>query len=259
MKKSASTNNGLSLHEVVRAEISRRIAMGVYKPGDAIMSTAQLGEEFGVSSITIRRALRDLQSTGVLKSIPGKGTFVKNRFRFVRELDVCMSSLDDARRLGFRPKMELISITKEKIKDSTLSIFSPPDRILLCVRKLIYANDVPIMYDCTFLPTGISDAVAEEFGDRFIIDALRRHKVNIKDISLIIDAAPASHEARQVFSIPNGYPTLRRLYNLKSKSPTMSVIGVVESPFDRLACSFGFETNMGLNRREALNEECGSA
>ncbi|RWA51884.1 hypothetical protein AU476_20190 [Cupriavidus sp. UYMSc13B] len=253
------TINDLSLHEIVRAEISKRIAMGVYKPGDAIMSTAQLGEEFGVSSITIKRALRDLQSTGVLTSIPGKGTFVKNRFRFIRELDVCMSSLDNARQLGFQPKMELISITKEKIEDPTLSIFSPPDRTLLCVRKVIYANDVPIMYDRTFLPTGMSDEVVEEFGDRFIIDALRRHKVNVKDISLIIDAAPASHEACRVFSIPNGYPTLRRLYNLKTNSLTMPVIGVVESPFDRLACSVSFETGMELNGRVPLNEECGSA
>ncbi|SPS02189.1 Transcriptional regulator, GntR family [Cupriavidus taiwanensis] len=178
------------------------------------MSTAQLGEEFGVSSITIKRALRDLQSIGALTSIPGKGTFVKDRGRFIGELDVCISSRDNARHFGFQPKMELISITKEKIMDSALNIFSPPDRTLLCVRKVIYVNNTPIMYDRAFPPP---------------------------DISLIIDAAPASHEACQVFSIPTAYPTLRRLYSLKANSPTTSVIGVVESPFDRLACSASFE------------------
>ncbi|CAD6563415.1 GntR family transcriptional regulator [Paraburkholderia sabiae] len=237
MNKRALGQNGSPLHESVRAEISRRIADGIYKPGDVIMSTAQLGEEFGVSSITVKRALRDLQSEGVLTSIPGKGTFVKDRRRFIREVDVCMSSQDDARRHGFDTKIELISITKERITDPALSVFELPNKVLLCVRKVIYADGVPIMYDSAYVPTNIADEIVDEFGERYIVDALRRHNVDIKDMSIIIDASPASVEAQRIFSIPNGYPTLRRLYDLKTKDPATFVIGIVESPFDRLACS----------------------
>ncbi|SEK13471.1 GntR family transcriptional regulator [Paraburkholderia diazotrophica] len=231
------TQNGSPLHEVVRAEISRRIADGIYKPGDAIMSTAQLGEEFGVSSITVKRALRDLQSAGVLTSIPGKGTFVKDRRRFIREVDVCMSSQDDARRHGFDTKIELVSITKERITDPALGVFNVPSKVLLCVRKVIYADGVPIMYDSSYVPTHIADEIVDEFGELYIVDALRRHNVDIEDVSIIIDASPASADAQRIFSVPNGYPTLRRLYDIKSKDPAMFVIGIVESPFDRLACS----------------------
>ncbi len=85
MTKHALTRKGLSLHEGLRTEISRRIATGVYSRGEAIPSTAQLSEEFEVSPITVKRAVRDLQSAGMLTSVPGKGIFVKEqRCLFVR-------------------------------------------------------------------------------------------------------------------------------------------------------------------------------
>ncbi len=237
MARKALPLNGSSLHEGVREEIRKRIASGLYKPGQAIPSTAQLGEEFDVSPITVKRALRDLQSAGALTSVPGKGTFVKEQHRFLRELDVWVSSMENARRLGFEPTMELISITKEKITDPTLSVFNPPDEAQLCVRKIIYADGTPIMYDAAYLSTDVPDAIVDEFGERFVIDALRRHKIELMDIRIVIDAAPASPGAQQAFSIPNGYPMLRRLYLIKTIRPGIRVIGVVESPFDRLACS----------------------
>ncbi|RUW04659.1 GntR family transcriptional regulator, partial [Mesorhizobium sp. M1A.F.Ca.IN.020.06.1.1] len=62
-----------SLHESVREEILNRIGNGTYQPEALIPSTAMLGQEFGVSPITIKRALRDLQAAGILVSIAGKG------------------------------------------------------------------------------------------------------------------------------------------------------------------------------------------
>ncbi|RWG74871.1 MAG: GntR family transcriptional regulator, partial [Mesorhizobium sp.] len=53
-----------SLHEAVREELLERIKGGTYQPGALIPSTVMLSEEFGVSAITVKRALRDLQSLG---------------------------------------------------------------------------------------------------------------------------------------------------------------------------------------------------
>src|SRR5262249_49877454 len=146
--------SGASLHEGVREELRRRIGSGIYKPGEAIPSSAQLGEQFDVSPITVKRALRDLQSAGALTSVPGKGTFVKEHRRFLRDLDI-RALTGNARRLGFETTMELISITKERITDPTLSVFNPPDEAQLCVRKVIYADGIPIMYDAAYVPIDI--------------------------------------------------------------------------------------------------------
>jgi DNA-binding GntR family transcriptional regulator len=251
MTKMPLPTNG-SLHESVREEVRRRIGIGMYKAGEAIPSTAQLSEEFGVSAITVKRALRDLQSSGALTSVPGKGTFVKEQHRFLRELDVWMSSMDNARRLGFKPSIELLSITKERITDPTLSVFNPPAEAQLCVRKVIYADGTPIMYDAAYVSADVPDVIVDEFGEHFITDALRRHDVALTDYRVVIDAAPASLGAQQAFTIPNGYPMLRRLYCGKTTMPGVAVIGVVESPFDRLACSINLPTD-GVSRKDQLS------
>lgn len=226
-----------SLHETIREEIGRRVSSGAYAVGEAIPSTAILSKEFNVSPITIKRALRDLQAAGALISIPGKGTFVKEQRRFIRELDVWMTSLENAKKLGFQPSLELISITKEKITDPTFDVFPAPKEAMLCVHKTILADDIPIMFDASYLPASMDNDLVDLCGEKFVADVLADFGLPILNTRLVIDAAPASPGAQQVFSIPNGYPTLRRLYHLMTADPNVSVFGVVESPFDRLACS----------------------
>ena len=238
------------LHEAVREELRKRIHAGDYPPGEAIPSTTMLSSEFDVSPITVKRAVRDLQSAGVLTSVPGKGTFVKEQRRFLRDLDVWMSSMDNARTLGFAPSMELVSITKEKVTDPTLSVFNPPGEAMLCVRKTIFADNTPIMYDATYVSMDMDPSIVDEFSERFVSDALRRHEINISETRLVIDAAPASAGAQRAFSIPNGYPMLRRLYQLNTTMPHLNVFGVVESPFDRLACAITLPPTSGSNAGE---------
>ncbi|KQU95554.1 hypothetical protein ASD12_23930 [Mesorhizobium sp. Root102] len=225
-----------ALHENVRQEIMRRVRTGEYVAGKALPSAAALAEEFGVSSVTIKRALRDLQPAGILRAVPGLGTFVRDQRRFIRDLDFSLTSFDDALRLGLRPSIELISMTTEKIDDAAFDVLEPPDGLMLCVRKVISADGTPIMYDTSYLPRSLSDEVVGEFGEKFIGDALRGHGTQFTKTKLLIDAAPASEQAQQTFSIKNGYPTLRRLYRLSTTDKSFSVFGVTESPFDRLAC-----------------------
>lgn len=46
------------------------------RPEAALPSLRQLSESLGINHITISKALRELESEGVLKIIPGKGTFI---------------------------------------------------------------------------------------------------------------------------------------------------------------------------------------
>lgn len=57
--------------------IRQQIADGVYPPGAKLPSEAQLRKQFGVSPMTIRRAINVLLDQGVVDTTQGKGTFVK--------------------------------------------------------------------------------------------------------------------------------------------------------------------------------------
>lgn len=59
------------------AQILRgRIADGTYPAGGKIPSLLVLQGEFGLSSMTVRRAVRELAGEGLLRVVPGRGTFV---------------------------------------------------------------------------------------------------------------------------------------------------------------------------------------
>ncbi|UCI32007.1 GntR family transcriptional regulator [Mesorhizobium sp. B4-1-4] len=232
----------LSLHETVREEILKRIQSGIYQPEALIPSTAMFGEEFGVSHITVKRALRDLQAAGALVSVAGKGTYVKKQTRVLRKLDVLMPSYEGA-------TIQLMSITRERISDPTMQAFDPPEEAMLCVRKTIFADGAPFMYDATYLSADVESEIIEEFGERFVTDALQQHAIHIVDTDLIIDAAPAVGKVEEIFGIPTGYPMLRRYYKYTTTAPTITIFGVVQAPFDRLACTVSIPSGPKLGQR----------
>lgn len=56
--------------------LKERITQGLYKPGNPIPSERQLTEEFGVSPLTARKAVRILVAAGLVVTLPSKGSFV---------------------------------------------------------------------------------------------------------------------------------------------------------------------------------------
>lgn len=65
-----------SLHEQVRENLRTDILGGRYEPGGQIPTESEMISSFGVSKITIRRAIQDLTTEGLLVGQRGRGTFV---------------------------------------------------------------------------------------------------------------------------------------------------------------------------------------
>lgn len=228
------TGGTAPLHAEVRAEIARRIDAVEYAQDAPLPSAATLSGEFGVSMITIKRALKDLQSEGLLTSRPGLGTFVKRRRRFIRDYNVSLNSMGDAQRLGFTPRIELISITLETPNETQVSNAGEP---MQCIRKVIFADDIPVMFDTTYISLDLGTQFRKQLEQSLIYDALKEIGIKILKTELTIDATPASPETQEHCAVPNGYPCLLRRYHYTTDRPDLEFFGHVESPFDRLSCT----------------------
>jgi DNA-binding GntR family transcriptional regulator len=57
--------------------LRQSMASGILRPGDQLPSEAQLCERYGVSPMTVRRAINALVDQGVVVAEQGRGTFVK--------------------------------------------------------------------------------------------------------------------------------------------------------------------------------------
>jgi DNA-binding LacI/PurR family transcriptional regulator len=65
-------------YQQVYLALKREIQSGRLKTGDRLPSEAELVQTFGASRITVGRAVRDLQSAGLVERRAGSGTYVKS-------------------------------------------------------------------------------------------------------------------------------------------------------------------------------------
>ena len=93
-------------HVWVRRQLQDLVA-STLRPGDALLGERQLEEQFGVSRITVRRAISDLVQDGALVRIKGKGTFVSHGL--VRSTLHLASFNEDMRQAGFEPSTRVIT------------------------------------------------------------------------------------------------------------------------------------------------------
>lgn len=67
------------LPQVVARRVQQKILDGEWKPGDQIPSQRILSDQFKVSRASLREALLTLETLGLIKTEPGRGTFVTAR------------------------------------------------------------------------------------------------------------------------------------------------------------------------------------
>ena len=74
-----TTGAGVPLHRQLFLVLHDEIARGAIAPGDALPTEQALCDQFGVSRITVRRALADLAEQGYIERRQGVGSFVRQR------------------------------------------------------------------------------------------------------------------------------------------------------------------------------------
>jgi GntR family transcriptional regulator len=97
MPRAASSS---PLFAQVRDSLRDSITNGSLGPGDKLPSEAELEQRFGVSRVTVRQALADLQAQELIEKVNGKGSFVRKPTRHPSELGPLSGFYETMRRRG---------------------------------------------------------------------------------------------------------------------------------------------------------------
>jgi Transcriptional regulators len=89
------------------AKLKKAIINGELKPGDQLPNERQMAEDFGVSRVPLREALRSLRQMGILITKHGQGTFVNQI-----NSDFLINNLSSYLILGQKPVIEVLEIRK---------------------------------------------------------------------------------------------------------------------------------------------------
>jgi GntR family transcriptional regulator len=159
-------NTGIPLYVQVVADLRTKISAGDYLPGQKIPPESQLCQEFGVSRITIRRAVKTLVDERILYTKQGKGTFV-NAVKIGRRLPQLYSFSEDMRELGYEPSSKILERTLTEADNETAALLDLPesDRLVNRISRVRMANKIPILIERTFIPHYLCPDLLEESFD----------------------------------------------------------------------------------------------
>ncbi len=231
------------LYSDVATELRSRIATGTYSPGARVPSLGELMEQFKVSAITVRRALRELTYEGLLQGHQGLGVFVKTKPRIHRVLagDPDRSIGDEIMRAGFTPRLEEIGYDEISADDGVsarLDIASGTR--ILRHRKLTYANDEPVALHVLYMPQALARTLRDRLADAFIFRLLKEHDIAIVNLRCEFSAVMLGEEHSQAFDLPAGHPMMRVDYTALGENEVPLLLGLTVCRADR----FVFEVDL---------------
>lgn len=144
------------LREIIRSDI----VQGKYEPGERLAPEAKVGEGYGVSLTTVRRAFADLAREGLIKRIPGKGTFVVER-RLERDLGKLTSFSQEMQRRNLSPSNIVIHsdlATASPRISNALNITEEKNNVFR-LKRVRLVNDIPLMLENAYLPNKLFDDI----------------------------------------------------------------------------------------------------
>jgi GntR family transcriptional regulator len=152
---------GVPLHRQLFLVLHDEIARGVLAQGDPLPTEQSLCEQFGVSRITVRRALADLADQGYIERRQGVGSFVRERDRDT--LPVTGGSyVDELRQIQFESDVEVIEFGLRPPPMSVGQQLGSADPMLHVLRlRRERRTGEPLMVTEAWLPARLAAVVTE--------------------------------------------------------------------------------------------------
>lgn len=212
-------------YKIIKEEIVEDILSGVYAPGDMIPKQSEYAEKYGVSRLTVRKAIDDLVMKGILETKKGKGTTVQeitakaNCYRRSLGLSSNVSSSKE------RVSSKLIHLD-EGVADKALAkhLQIKEGSNVILIERLRYINDVCVALQKSYIPrklVGNIDFVAENLDENSLYHVLQtKAGIVLSYVDERFRAIRADEEVSGYFNVEVGDPILyvcRTTYNMKQE------------------------------------------
>lgn len=145
-------NGSIPLYEQLRTVIRQEIVSGAYAAGERMPSETELENRFGVSRITVRRAIEDLEKDGLLERKQGRGTFViYNKVK--SNMDSIMGFTDSMVRMGRTPRRTILSkkVIKAGRKLADILGINKEDSVIE-LKRVLCDEEQALLYDESYYP-----------------------------------------------------------------------------------------------------------
>ncbi|MBT0962219.1 GntR family transcriptional regulator [Denitromonas iodatirespirans] len=199
------------LYSQIREALRRSILDGTYPPHSQMPSESQMIARFGVSRITIRQALGDLQKEGLIFKVMGKGSFVAKPKAF-QSLSRLQGFGEAMAPSGYETYAMLLSareVPASAVVAQRLALAEGSP--VFEIQRLRYLNREPISVDVSYFPIDIGQRLTQEdLATRDIFVILENdYGHNLTHADVQIEAISAEESLGRHLDVAEGSPLLR--------------------------------------------------
>lgn len=188
--------------------ILKKIQSGEYLEGSLIPSERDLGDNLGISRMTVRQALNQLVSEGVLYREKGKGTFVS---RSKIEQRNVMSFSETVAIKGLVPSTKVLHFNKTDLEDDIAGILDlKTGEKVYVIKRLRFAGGIPVGIEEAFIPekycSGLENFDLTQSLYRLIKE---EYSYSINYIDNLIEASKPVRDEKEQLDITGNVPVIR--------------------------------------------------
>lgn len=186
----------------VENSLNSAIESGGFLPGERIPTELELADIYGVSRITVRRAINELCQHGLLVKRQGRGTFVQER-RMSRKIEHIASFTVSCGASGMVPTAAVLK--RELLKSLPPGFPRRPefenDQVLY-IKRVHYADGVPIMIENNYYPNSRYSFLMSEPLEGSLFEKLTEHGIKVGGSeNSYIDAIGATSDQAGLLSV----------------------------------------------------------
>jgi GntR family transcriptional regulator len=201
----------LPLHTQIREALRASILDGTYREHARLPSESGLVAMYGVSRITVRHALAQLQREGLIFKVAGKGTFV-SKPKALQDLSQLQGFGEAMHRLGRETFSQVLG--HERLRaDAALAQRLALDAgdAVIELKRLRYLDRVPVSLDLSYFPASIGEQVLRaDLAGRDVFSILENEMgIALGAAEVSIEATLAEGEIAAHLGIAEGAPLLR--------------------------------------------------
>ena len=197
-------NSPIPVYYQLKNDLIKKIAKGVWKPGECISSERELCEIYEVSRMTIRQAIGELVQEGILLRKKGKGTFVCEQK--VNQKDM-MSFTEMINQSGRKLDTKVIEFEVIDTPDDMQDIFIL-DKLYKITRKRI-VDDECIAVETVYIPVDYCGHVNKEMLEGSLYKVLEGFGYVITNSNSSIVAVNVNDKIRDLLECKKDAPILK--------------------------------------------------
>jgi GntR family transcriptional regulator len=207
-----SSNDSKSpLYEWVKNDLLARIGSGDLKTGDMLPSEEDLCRAYGVSRITVKRALVELVNEGLITRRQGKGTFVAAP-NLEEDISLAVAVARPVIMHGDKSWHKVLSaeVVLPLPDVSSFLQIEPTDHVIQ-IERLKMVDDKPLGYERTYVPEGMCPGLNTKIqnGSKLIYELLAQdYGISLVRAKMFIEPTVFGYSEAKLLDGREGMPAM---------------------------------------------------